>query len=76
MDEIESVQHYIKYVSTKPGVDLFELYDAVMKLTEIGNKFALNGYNEEEISKLINLDDMKEVVISFIEKIQSTPEPL
>ena len=32
MDEIEALQHYIKYVNTNPDVQAFEIYDAIFRL--------------------------------------------
>ena len=70
-DEIEAVKYLIKYVNTKPNVEGFEVWNAVLKLDEIGRKYVLTGIvSEEELSELTDLEDSKELISRLMGKIK------
>ena len=69
-DEIECVKHYIKYINTKPNVQLYEIWSAVLKLEEIGNKYVMSNIaSEQELSELICLDEMKDLASVLFSRI-------
>ena len=71
-DEIEAVKHLIKHVITKPNVEAFMLYEAVIELNRIGQKYVIGGIvSDNELNELLDLDDMKEVIEKFLGKVNS-----
>lgn len=68
-DEIESVKHLIKYVITKQDIEAYKIWDAVLQLNSIGEKYvSTNTVTESELSELCDLDDMKELVTKLMSK--------
>lgn len=66
-DEIESVKHLVKYINTKPDVQDFEVYNALMQLDKIAKKYVIsNIVTEDELDELIEVDDLKELIGRFM----------
>lgn len=62
-DEIEAIKHYVKYVITKPNVEDYKIWDAILKLEDMSKKYVLSGIiKEKELNELFDLDDSKELV--------------
>jgi hypothetical protein len=69
MDEIEAVKHYIRYVNSNPLVEDFEIFDAILRLQVIGEKYILNGYEEKDMDSLLELEDMKDLMQKFLARL-------
>ena len=70
IDEIESVKYFIKYVNLKPNVEGFKLWEAIQKLQDLDAKYIISGIvSEKELSDLLDLDDMKDVISKFMDNI-------
>ena len=69
-DEIESVKHLIKHVITKPNIEGFKIWEAVLGLSEIAEKYVVSGIvSEEELNELTDIDDVKELITKLMGKI-------
>ncbi len=67
IDEIESIKYLIKYANTDPYIEDHELFEVVMKLNELGKKYVLSElYNNEEFDKILEIDDMKDLIEKFM----------
>lgn len=65
-DEIEAVRHLMKYVLIKHNVECSMIWRAILELEKIGHKYVLPGIaTEEELSELLDLEDMKEFVDNY-----------
>lgn len=70
-DEIESVKHLIKYVLTKPDIQAYQIWGAILELDKVGKRFVLSGIvTETELSELLELEDMKELMQRFMLEIR------
>lgn len=70
MDEIEAVKHYMRYVNTNPDVEDFEIWDAILRLQSVGEKYVLNGYEEKEMEHLLELHEMKDLMRKFFARLR------
>lgn len=70
-DEIESVKHFVKYVTSKQDIAGWEVWEAMMKIQIIGDKYVLTQIvSEEELSELLELDDMKDLFTKLVSHIK------
>ena len=70
-DEIESVKHFVKYVISRRDAPGWEIFDAMIKVAHIGNKYVMSEIvTEEELSELIDLEDVKEVLSKLTSKFK------
>ena len=66
-DEIESVKHLIKYVLTKPNIEPFKVWEAVLQLDSIAKKYVLsNIIKEEELNELSVLTQLNISNMDFL----------
>ena len=74
-DEIEALKYLIKHVNTKPNVEGFRIWEAMLEVQRIGNKYVMSKIvTEEELGELLDLDDMKELLSKLSGKIKSSIE--
>jgi len=66
MEKVEALAHFVKYANLDPEIHDYQLYDAVMRLTKLGEKITEHPEIESQISEHLKLDDMKEVVEKFL----------
>jgi hypothetical protein len=72
-DEIESVKYLIKSVLFQPNVENFRIWEAVLKLKEIGEKYVISEIvTEEEIEELMEFDDMMDLMQKLLCRIESS----
>jgi hypothetical protein len=72
-DEIESVSHFIKYINCKKNARDFEIFEAMLKLKELSEKYVeSNIVTEEELAQLSDIDDIKELVERFLVKLKES----
>lgn len=66
IEEIEALNHYIKYLKLNPDVKDFELWDGVQRLEKLGQRIISGEINEKEVDKILDLNDMKELIENFM----------
>jgi hypothetical protein len=70
-DEIESLKHFLKYINSKANAEGWEVWEAMMKIQSMGDKYVLTHIvTEEELSELLDIEDMKEVFSKLISHIR------
>jgi len=70
-DEIQAVSYLIKHVLIKADVEGSMIWRAILELEKIGKKYVLNDTcTEDELSELLELDDMKDLVRKLYSKIE------
>jgi len=66
-DEIESVKHFLKYINSNSNVHPFEIWEGMMKVKDITEKYIVSEIaSEEELSELIEVDDIKDVLFKLL----------
>ena len=69
-DEIEAVSHYTKYILSSHDIQDFKIYECMKMIDEIGKKYVLSGIiSDDELNKLLDKDDMLDVLQKFINGI-------
>ncbi len=70
-DEIESIKHFVKYVNSKHDAAGWEIWEAMLKVEQLGKKFVLSGIvTEEELEELIDTDDIKDIILKLMSQLE------
>jgi hypothetical protein len=70
-DEIESLKYFLKYINSKSNAEDWEVWEAMTKIQAMGDKYVLTEIvSEEELSELLDIDDVKEVFSKLLSPIK------
>lgn len=74
IDEIQSMTYFIKYVNCSAYLPDYDLWNGMLFLDTILNKYLIDYYDADEVKGLIDKDDVKELYEKFTAMLRNKLE--